>query len=409
MEIFVLGINYYPEPIGISVYTAEMCEYLKDAGHKVTVFTGFPYYPQWKIERQYRKKFFMSEGYHGIEIKRSYLYVPHKITTKTRILHEFSFVISSSLNLLFSKRPETIIVISPPLLLGISAFVISKLKKVPFIFHVQDLQPDAAVKLGMVKKGKLTKLLYRIEKYIYKKASLVSVVSAGMRDRIISKGVPQEKVILFPNWVDTDFIKPLPKQNRFRRMYGIDNKFVVLYAGNIGVKQGLEIIPDVANLLQGFKDILFLVVGDGARKSALVKRAVDLNLVNVKFLPVQPREFLPEMLSAADISLVIQQAAVTDFMVPSKLLAILASGRPVIVSSHEKSELPKVVEQANCALIVKPEESGQLRDAILELYRDTKKRKSFGNNGREYARKYFSKEIILPKFQEELQHIINES
>ena len=228
-----------------------------------------------------------------------------------------------------------------------------------------------------------------------------------MQEGIISKGVPQEKVIFFPNWVDTHFIKPLPRQNRFRQMYGLDDKFLVLYAGNIGVKQGLEIIPDVANSLQDFKDILFLVIGDGARKEALVKKAIRLNLANMRFLPPQPREFLPEMLSAADISLVIQQAAVTDFMVPSKLLAILASGRPVIVSSHEKSELPKVVEQANCALIVKPDESGQLRDAILELYRDTKKRKSFGKNAREYACKYFSKEIILPKFEEEVLHIIN--
>jgi colanic acid biosynthesis glycosyl transferase WcaI len=402
MKIAVLGINFHPEPIGISVYTTGMCEYLKDAGHDITVFTGFPYYPQWEIKKQYRKKLFLSENYQGIKIKRSYLYVPKKVTTKTRILHECSFVISSFFNLLFSKSTETIIVISPPLLLGISAWIISKLKNIPFVFHIQDLQPDAAVKLGMLKKNKRVKLLYRIEKFIYKKATLVSVISAGMRERIISKGVPEEKVVFFSNWIDTDLIKPLPRQNRFRQRHGLNNKFIVLYAGNIGVKQSLETILDVAVLLQHLEDVIFLIIGDGTRKESLVKKAAVLNLANVIFLPTQPRELLPDMLCAADISLVIQQAAVTDFMMPSKLVGILASARPVIVSANETSELSKVVKQANCALIVKPEEIGQLRDAILELYRDTKKRRSLGKKGREYACKHFSQKIILPKFQEVL-------
>jgi colanic acid biosynthesis glycosyl transferase WcaI len=372
MKIAVLGINFHPEPIGISVYTTGMCEYLKDAGHDITVFTGFPYYPQWEIKKQYRKKLFLSENYQGIKIKRSYLYVPKKVTTKTRILHECSFVISSFFNLLFSKSTETIIVISPPLLLGI------------------------------LKKNKRVKLLYRIEKFIYKKATLVSVISAGMRERIISKNVPEEKVVFFSNWIDTDLIKPLPRQNRFRQRHGLNNKFIVLYAGNIGVKQSLETILDVAVLLQHLEDVIFLIIGDGTRKESLVKKAAVLNLANVIFLPTQPRELLPDMLCAADISLVIQQAAVTDFMMPSKLVGILASARPVIVSANETSELSKVVKQANCALIVKPEEIGQLKDAILELYRDTKKRRSLGKKGREYACKHFSQKIILPKFQEVL-------
>lgn len=406
MKIFILGINYSPELTGIAVYNTEMCEYLTGAGHKIIVFTGFPYYPQWRVEERYRKKLFITENCRGVKIRRSYLYVPPKVTPKTRILHELSFIISSFLNLLFSGCPDIVIVVSPPLLLGISAYIVSKLKKVPFIFHIQDLQPDAAVKLGMIKKGKFINILYKIERFIYKKASLVSVIGPGMRERVISKGVPEEKVILFPNWVDTDFIVPLSKRNRFRQMYGLDNKFVVLYAGNIGVKQGLEIILDVASLMENIKDITFLIVGDGAQKRFLVKKAKELKLANARFLSPQPREFLPEMLSAADISLVIQRAAVIDFAMPSKLLGILASGRTAVVSVDEKSELSKVVKKANCAIIVQPGDAIQLRDAVLKLYKDPEKRQALGENGRRYTCKYLSKDKILPEFEKELSHVI---
>ena len=401
MKIFVLGINYYPELTGISVYNTEMCEYLKDVGHEVIVFTAFPYYPEWKIQQKYKGKLFLTENYEGIIIKRSYVYVPRKVTNRTRILHELSFIISSFFNLLFSKCPEIIVVVSPPLLLGILAYVVGKLKKTPFVFHIQDMQPDAAVELGMLKRSKFVGLLYKIERFIYKKACLVSVISDGMRERVISKGVPEEKVVVFPNWVDTDFIKPLQRQNGFRQRYGLGDKFIVLYAGNIGVKQGLEILLNVADSLRNLQDILFLIIGDGIRKDALVKRAAELNLPNVKFLPVQPREFLPEMLSAADISLAIQQTTVTDFVMPSKLLGLFASGRPIIVSAHKGSELAKVVKQANCAIIVKPEEPDQFRDAIFELYSDSDKREILGKNGREYICN-LSKDRTLHKFEQEL-------
>lgn len=404
MKIAVLGINYYPELTGISVYNTEMCEYLRDVGHEVTVFTAFPYYPEWKIQQKYKGKLFLTENYEGIIIKRSYVYVPRKVTTKTRILHEFSFIVSSFFNLLFSKCPEIIVVVSPPLLLGISAYVVGKLKRTPFVFHIQDLQPDAAVELGMVKRSKFVGLLYKIERLIYKKACLVSVISDGMRKRVISKGVPEEKVVVFPNWVDTDFIKPLQRQNGFRQRYGLGDKFIVLYAGNIGVKQGLEILLNVADSLRNLQDILFLIIGDGIRKDALVKKAAELNLPNVKFLPVQPREFLPEMLSAADISLALQQTTVTDFVMPSKLLGLFASGRPIIVSAHKESELSKVVEQVNCAIIVKPEEPDKFRDAIFELYSDSDKREILGKNGREYICN-LSKDRTLHRFEQELVRV----
>jgi len=405
MTIYVCGINFYPELIGIGVYNTEVCEYLRDAGHKVTVFTGFPYYPSWSVEKEYRGKLFTAEDYQGIKLRRSYLYVPHRITSKSRILHEFSFTISSFFNLLFSKKPEVMIVISPPLGLGLAAYIISRIRKIPFIFHIQDLQPDAAVKLGMIKNKKLICLLYRMEKFIYKRAYLVSVIGLGMQERVISKGIEKEKVILSPNWVDTDFIRPLPKQNRFRERFKLDDKFIVLYAGNIGVKQGLETILSTASLISDIKEILFLIVGDGVRREFLAKEAKRLNLTNVKFLSPQPKEILPEMLSAADISLVIQRMMVTDFALPSKTLGILASGKAMVACASGESELSKLAKEVNCAVVVEPENPEELKDSILNLYDDKDKRDVLGRNGREYACTHLLKDKILSKFEKSLREM----
>jgi len=405
MKILVLGINYYPEPTGISVYTTDMCEYLADAGHEVVVCTGFPYYPQWKVEKQYRKKLVMTEIHRRVKIKRSYLYIPSKVTTKTRILHETSFVVSSFFNSLFSRRPDIIIVISPPLLLGISAWLLSRLRKTPFVFHIQDLQPDTAVALGMIKSQRFIDVLYKIERFIYKRAAYISVISNGMRKKLILKGIPKEKFGLFPNWANITLKKKPTKENEFRKKYNLNNEFIASYSGNIGVKQGLDIILDVANSMVDVKNILFLIVGDGAQKQYLIEKARDLNLPNVKFLPPQPIHLFSEMLFETDISLVIQRAAVTNVVTPSKLLNSFASGRAVVVSTPEDSELSKTLREANCAVTVKPESRDELKDAILELYNDARKRELLGKNAKRYADEHFSRERILSKFESELTRI----
>jgi len=406
MKIAVLGINFYPELIGIGIYTTEMCEYLKNAGHKITVFTAFPYYPQWKIEERYGRKFSLTENYKGITVKRTYIYVPSKVTSKSRILHELSFTISSFFNMLSSERPDILITVSPPLGLGLSAYIISKIKKVPFIFHIQDLQPDAAIELGMLKNKKILDLLYKIEKLIYMQASMVCVISKKMKEKILLKGIKQKKVFLFPNWVDTEYIKPLPKFNKFRQENNLEDKFIVLYSGNIGMKQGLDIILDVADRLRNDKNIFYLIIGDGAYKKELVRKYEKLKLQNIMFLPVQSKIMLPYMLSAADVCLVPQQKAVTDIVMPSKLLGIMASGRAVIAEANVGSELYNVINNSGCGIVVEPKNSKRMAEAIMEIYNNPEKSVEYGEKGREYAIKHFSKEKILKSFEEGIKEII---
>jgi colanic acid biosynthesis glycosyl transferase WcaI len=408
VRILIYGINYAPELTGIGKYTSEMCEYFTKRGHEVTMITGFPYYPEWKIPEKYRNKIFLKERHNGVTVKRSYLYVPSKVTTKKRILHEMTFILSSFVNLITTGKPDILIAISPPLGLGLTAYMAGKLKRVPFVFHVQDLQPDAARDLGMLGEGAFTRLLYKIENYIYERASLVSTISGGMRRRIILKGINPEKMFFFSNWVDTDFIRPLEQDNIFRKVNGLAGKFLIVYSGNIGIKQGLDTILEIADRTRDMDDIVYLFVGNGAYKESLFKKYKKMALNNVKFLPVQPRDMLPYMLSAADISLVPQQKTVTDIVMPSKLISILASGRAVIASAKPGSEVFNVIKANGCGIVVEPENPEQLFMAVIDLYNNRNKAEEYGRKGRKYATENLSKESILKTFEERIAKIIAE-
>lgn len=403
MKISILGINFYPELTGIGPYTTELCEFLISCGHNVSVFTAFPYYPQWKKPEQYKKKIFHTEDYKGAKLYRSYVFVPKIVTSRTRILHEISFIISSFFNLLFSPATDLIITISPPLGLGLVAYLICKIKRIPFIFHIQDLQPDAAAELGMLNNKILLKMLYKIEKFIYNKAGRVSVITSKMAEKIFSKGIKKEKVLLFPNWIDLDYIKPLERENKFRANYNLQNKFVVLYSGNIGYKQGLDIILDVALKTSDFKDIIYVIAGDGNYKNKLINK---LKLNNVIFLPVQPRNILPHMLAASNVCLIPQRKKIKDLVMPSKLLGIMASGRPVIAGAKSDSNLYKVVHESGSGFTTEPENVEQTKEAIMKLYNDNELIKEFGKNGREYCIKNFSSNNTLSKFNKNITEII---
>jgi colanic acid biosynthesis glycosyl transferase WcaI len=405
MKIYVLGINYYPELVGISVYTTQMCEYLVNSGNDLTIFTGFPYYPEWKISDKYRNKLFYTEKIQGVKLRRSFVYVPKRVTTLNRILHEFSFLLSSFVNILFSSKSDLIIVISPSLGLGLVAYFISKLTKTPFIFHIQDLQPDAAVELGMIKNLKIIKTLYFIEKFIYKNAKLICVISRKMGGKVASKGIEKNKIYFLPNWIETEHMVSHTKNNIFIKNNKLENKFIILYSGNVGLKQGLDVILDVAKRTKNDSKIFYLIIGDGVYKKTLVRNAKELMLDNVLFLPVQSKELFPHILASADIALVPQQKTVTDIVMPSKLLGLLASSTPVIAGANARSELWNIMNDSGCGIVISPENSDQLFNAILDMYNFPDRIKKYGKNSREYAIKNFSKNVILKSFEQEIRRI----
>lgn len=411
MKILVYGINYSPELTGIGKYTGEMCEWLAAKGHKVEVITSMPYYPEWKIHKTYKNKWWHTEVINGVKVSRTPFYVPQKVSAKSRIIHELSFIISSFYFWLpcFFKKYDVVVSICPPLQAGIFPWLYKTVRRKPFVFHFQDLQVDAAKELGLIKNKLLLSFLERTEKFLMHRATRVSTISPGMKARIIQKGIKIEKVFLLPNWVDTDFIKPLSKEESLKDAIGFHaNDKIVLYAGNMGEKQGLEMIIHVAEKTQNNPNLFFVFCGEGAAKQKLQDMVLEKALQNVRFFGLQPYEKLNKLLAMADLHLVLQKRAASDLVYPSKFMTILAAGGCSIVTASSKSVFYDLLKGNDLAIEIEPENEKELLSAILEnIDKDNKKIK---DRARDFAVRELNIHLILNKFEStllELNRIYN--
>jgi colanic acid biosynthesis glycosyl transferase WcaI len=274
------------------------------------------------------------------------------------------------------------------------------------LFHVQDLQPDAAIELGMLKNGLFAWVLYEIEKAIYDHADWVSTICPGMLERISGKGVAREHTFLLENWGNDDVISPQDNNSEYRSAYSLKGKYVALYAGNFGLKQGLNVIAKAAEKLRDRTDIQFLLVGNGATKGQLVQYVNSRRLKNITFLPPQPFERLSDLLATADVSMVAQRREAKAIVFPSKLLNIMASGRPIIATAEADSELGRIIHNANCGLLVKPENADELAKAIIYLKDHPKEADELGIKGKDYMAKHFAKKQILDGFIQKIDELM---
>jgi colanic acid biosynthesis glycosyl transferase WcaI len=403
LRILVLTINYWPEQTGIGPILTRRCEYLASVGHEVTVWTSMPYYPEWRIHPGYTRKLFFREERNGVTIQRSWSWVPQKVTSAKRILFEASFLASSLLQAVRKNKPQLLLVVSPPLGLALSAVFLSRWLKIPFVFDVMDLQPDAAADLGMLP-GPVLPLLYRLEAMAYRNATLISTVTEGMRHKIVAKGTPPRKVVVAPPPADNCLfgVGSAIEGHKFRSEHGLQGKFIAAHSGNMGVKQGLDIVLDAASQLRKQQDIVFLLVGDGTMKSHLQSRAAALELANVRFLPVQQQPELLQALAATDLALIVQQSTVSDIVFPSKTVTLLAAARPVAASVSANSEIGRVIRQSDGGVVIEPEKAEALAATVQEFFRNPGKRAAMGECGRRYALQYWSETRVLPSFESHL-------
>ena len=393
MKVLILSINYWPEVTGIGAFTTYRAEYLARAGHDVEVCTSFPYYPEWRVPREYAGKFALTEEHNGVKIVRSYLYVPNPVTAVRRILHEASFIFSCTLRALMRRRPDVLLVVSPPLGLAATAILLSRVWRVPFVFDVEDLQPDSASDLEMLPAWAI-KLLYKLENAAYRNARLVTTLTASMKNKIVGKGIPREKVEVLEPRMDDSMTTLLKEEGReFRRRYGLGEKFLVTHSGNMGVKQGLEVILNAAALNRADDSLLFLLVGDGADRKRVQQRAKELGLPNVRFLPLLDEDDFRGLLSASDVCLVSQQKGVTEIAFPSKIVTYLAAGRPIVASVNPQSEVARIIEKSGAGMIVEAEDAAGLLAAIQELR--IQDPAAMGENGRRHARARWSAVPVL--------------
>jgi colanic acid biosynthesis glycosyl transferase WcaI len=407
MNIAIISINYCPELTGISVYTTGLAESLVAAGDLVDVYTAFPYYPQWRKSPAHHWLWYWAEDIKGVRVRRHYLYVPGRPSAVRRMIHELSFVFSATLGYLFGPKADVTVIVSPSLFLGIPLALLAKLKGSATLFHVQDLQPDAAVDTGMLRPGPVTDFFYWIERLTYRLCNRVSTISEGMRRRIGEKGVSREKIALLRNWANDDQVHVQPSNTRLRIEWGLDDKFVVLYSGNMGVKQGLGNLLACAEALRAERDIAFVIVGEGGEKDALVAKAKSSGMENVEFRPLQPMERLGELLATADVAVIPQKAGVADIVLPSKLANILASGRPVVAAAASGTELDHILRDGDCGRVVPQGDPVAMAAAILELRDDPLLRARLGANGRRYMEMHLGQAAVLAQFRSELLALVS--
>ena len=405
MRILIYGINYAPELTGIGKYTGEMAAWLAGQGHEVKVITAFPYYPEWDIHQNYKGKLWMKENIEGVNVVRCPLYVPKEASAVKRIIHEFSFVLGVFpvwFKSLFQKKYDVVFSIAPPFHLSFLPLMYSGIKGTPMVSHIQDLQVDAAKDLGMIKNKSLLKAMFSAEKFILKRSEKVSTISGGMKRKILEKGVPESNMMLFPNWVDENAIAPLPPEQSLRGKFSLKlTDKVILYSGNLGEKQGLEVLINIAKSFFDRPEVQFVICGSGGGKTKLMDLAVTAGLHNVSFFPLQPYEELSALLATADVHLVLQKKSASDLVMPSKLTGILSAGGCAIVTAPPNTSLYDVVKEHNLGILVEPESEELLRAAIesaidsdLTAYR---------KNARQYTLDYLSKNSILKRFEKDLE------
>ena len=404
MKFLFYGINFAPELTGIGKYTGEMAQWLASAGHEVRVITAPPYYPAWKVGAGYSAREYRTETWGQVRVMRTPLWVPHRPGGLKRLLHLGSFAISSLPVLLAQWRwkPDVVWVVEPPLMCAPAAVAFASLRGARSWLHIQDYEVDAAFDLGLIKGRTLRGWVQKAERWLIRRFDRVSTISGRMVDRALDKGVAAERVLHFPNWVSISGITPLTAPSPYRAELGLaPDAVVALYSGNMGNKQGLEILAEVARLVQDDPRIQLVFGGNGSGRADLQARCAGLS--NVRFLDLQPLERLNDWLGLADVHLLPQRADAADLVMPSKLTGMLASGRSVLATAQPGTELRRVVVQdAACGLVVPPENALAMATALRTLAADPARRAALGANGRHYAEAEMSQDVILRRFETQL-------
>lgn len=406
-RILVYGINYAPELTGIGKYTGEMCEWLVRQGHEVKVICAPPYYPAWKVADDYSSTGYSRENLNGVKVLRCPLWIPVRQSGIRRLLHLFSFAISTFpvvLKTALTWNPDVVFVLEPTFFCVPGALLAARLTGAKAWLHIQDLELDAAFALGMIRSRLLQGMAEKAERYSMGMFDRVSSISSSMLARIHTKRVPGSKTLYFPNWVDTKIIFPIQEDNPLRREWGIpQDSMVVLYSGNMGEKQGLEIVLEAARILSHEKRILFVLSGDGSARQRLEKTAMGFD--NIRFTPLQPVERLNDLLNLSDIHMLPQRPDVASLVMPSKLLGMLASARPVVATVTADSELASLIR--TCGIVVPPGNAQALAEAVHRLAGDSEMRTRLGGAAREICVAQWDSSNVLAAFENNMTHLCN--
>lgn len=393
MRVLLYSLNYAPELVGIGKYNTEMLEWLARRGHEVRAIVAPAYYPRWQVEPGLSGSLYSVAERNGVRIYRCPLWVPRKPTGLRRVVHLLSFMVSSApvLAMQWRWKPDVVLLTEPPLVCAPSVLAFCTLSGSGSWLHVQDLEVDTGLGLGLIPKPGLRGMIHAIERQLLRRFARLTTISGAMRRSLIAKTGGECPVGLMRNWVDADAIRPADSSG-LRAELGIPADAVVcLYSGSMGAKHGLELLAESARLLADDASIWFVFCGEGAMRDRLVEASEGLP--RVRFLPLQPAERLAELLSMGDIHLLPQRAEAADHVMPSKLAGIFAVQRPVVATALERSELAHAL--AGRGLVVPPGNAQAFAGAIALLAANPSQRHKLGMAGRAYAEQVLDIDVVL--------------
>ncbi|MCX6565551.1 MAG: glycosyltransferase family 4 protein [Candidatus Aminicenantes bacterium] len=396
MKILIHTMYFLPDMGSAPILMDELAASLAARGHRVEIITTTPRPPH---NRGYEGKLFVRETRNGVKVTR----FPTNFTVHPigRLIAWSIYTLATFWHLRTVRRGDVVFLRLPPLQLGLTGILARVLCGASVILNVQDIHPDLSIEAGILRNPLAIRIARAFEKWIYNGHDRIVVISDGFRKNLLAKGVPEDKISIIPNWVDTDFIRPLPKDNPVSRRHGLHDVFSVMYSGTISISsfETLTRILEAARFLANDPGIRIVIVGDGLKLSDLRARADALRLGNVDFLPFQPYADLPDLLASADGLMVPLDKDKSFLSVPSKLYNFLAAGRPILGLATESSEVFQIIRDAECGLCAPPDDPVRIAAAIRALKEAPDRRAEMAANGRRLAEDMYSRRSVVDAFE----------
>lgn len=412
-KILLHSLVFSPDGVSTAYLMTDLARQLKKLGHEVTVLTTTPHYNLVKsaIEKQplkpiWGKVLYKSEC-EGITVW--HVRLPEKgekVSGRTLDylrFHLFSLIVGLTK---LSNNYDIVLAPSPPLSIGVIAWLLAMMKKALPIYNVQEIYPDFAINQGILRNHFVIHLMKWLESFVYAKSAAVVPISEWFRRTIAERGVPDTKLFVISNFVDTELYQPMPRRNEFAEKFGLTTDFVVMYGGNVGLSQDWESFLYAATTLQHLP-IRFVVVGDGVRKNWLEEEVQQRGLNNINILGYQPRDMMPLINASCDIATIPMKTTTTSDTFPSKIYTIMASGRPCLVSADEDSELAWLIHKSQSGRCVPPDEPNAYAEAVYQAYKDRALLQTEGSLGRKFVEKEYSKEAIAMKYDYLIQQLMS--
>jgi glycosyltransferase involved in cell wall biosynthesis len=402
MRVLVLSHYFWPEPIPKPL---ELAQGLQEEGHAVQAVTGFPNYPDGTLYRGYAVRLLARDVVQGIPVIRSFMYPSHGTSLIGRLLNYASFMFSSIGGALAARPFDVMYVWHPPLSVGMAAAAIGMIRRRPFVYDVQDIWPESAIATGFLRPGRLVDWMARLEKMVYRRAAHILVVTEGAKANLVEKGVPPQKITVAPHWYDDHEVRNVPADARasIRARHGWTNRFIVMFAGNIGVLQGLDTVIRACRELPSASGVLVALVGDGVEVPRLRNLAEREGVTDrVVFVERQPAGEIGRYFAAADALLVhLRASPLAPLIIPSKTMAYLAAGRPIVMASVGAAA--DIVMRSGAGIVVPPDDPLQLASAFERVSSLTEReRADMGDRGRQYFQEHFTKQAVLPVYMSAL-------